>query len=103
MIFSSILLLTGSYMGFVYKSKMKYANESKNELITTILKSEFVASMGESIIKYDTSDPHKSAWDITQRRLECCGILNASDWTTVRGEIPESCCKKVNYINSNPY
>ncbi|CAH0560768.1 unnamed protein product [Brassicogethes aeneus] len=97
---STILLVTSSYVGFLFKSKLEPKNET---LLSEIKKTEFISSMGQSLVQYDKIKIHKFAWDVTQKRLECCGIFNASDWIILREKIPDSCCQMGNCTESNSY
>lgn len=48
-----------------------------------------------------SQDPGHSAVDVTQRKLQCCGVHNYTDWLKTSSPswnhpacVPESCCKK---------
>lgn len=49
--------------------------------------------MLDSMGKYSSDKGTKNVWDTYQSKMECCGVTNPIDWTTVLAKVPESCCK----------
>ncbi|CAD5207579.1 unnamed protein product [Bursaphelenchus okinawaensis] len=47
-----------------------------------------INQLTQGLENYDKSRGVAMAWDQTQRELECCGVNNSTDWSTV----PDSCC-----------
>ena len=49
--------------------------------------------MLDSMGKYTSDEGTRNVWDTYQSKMECCGVTNPIDWTTVVGKVPDSCCK----------
>ncbi|KAJ0055880.1 hypothetical protein NL108_014261, partial [Boleophthalmus pectinirostris] len=56
--------------------------------ISTWLEEDLTATLKKTIEKTDNSTSI-NFWDVTQEKMECCGVKNESDW---KGKIPKSCC-----------
>lgn len=69
-------MLVGGILGYVFRGK-----------VTETLRNE----MYGSIRSYGNYRPVTEAWDETQGRLECCGVLSYRDW---KDRIPDSCCRE---------
>ncbi|NXN77146.1 TSN3 protein, partial [Bombycilla garrulus] len=61
------------------------------------------STMGDLLHQHNwtcSQDPGNSAVDVMQRKLQCCGVHNYTDWLKVSsswyhpGCVPESCCKE---------
>lgn len=38
-------------------------------------------------------EKRRPTWDVIQKELRCCGVVNATDWYAAMGnEVPDSCC-----------
>ncbi|KAL4217389.1 cd63 antigen [Mactra antiquata] len=72
LIFIFILEIAGGIAGFVLKGKVE-------ETVEGYMK--------------DNIKNNASVWDDVQKKFECCGIHNASDWEP-RLNPPDSCCAK---------
>ncbi|XP_018579462.1 CD151 antigen [Anoplophora glabripennis] len=70
-----VTMLVGGILGYVFRGKVE----------TTLR-----IGMEGSLRDYGNYKPITEAWDITQTRLECCGIYSHKDW---QNRLPESCCK----------
>ena len=49
------------------------------------------SKMKEAMGHYGVEEDLTIAWNLAQNNLECCGVTNSDDWTSV--PIPESCYK----------
>ncbi|KFQ41299.1 Tetraspanin-3, partial [Nestor notabilis] len=69
--------------------------------------SELKSIVGHLIYQYNgtySQGPGRSAMDIVQRKMQCCGVQNYTDWLKATpaswhlpggiARVPESCCKK---------
>lgn len=62
------------------------------------IKGDLEKSMSDVFQKYDGENSESHAVDYLQSQLECCGVKNYTDWTTVpwfskNNSVPHSCCK----------
>lgn len=71
-----VTMLVGGILGYVFRAK-----------VSETLKNEMFGSMRF----YGNYHPITQAWDETQQRLECCGVVSYRDW---RDKLPDSCCKE---------
>lgn len=88
--FMLILLLvfaaevTAFVFGFIYRSRIK---------------GDLEKSMSDVFQKYDGQNAETRAVDYLQSQLQCCGVLNYTDWssrpwfTSHNNTVPHSCCK----------
>ncbi|XP_051665035.1 tetraspanin-3-like [Manacus candei] len=66
--------------------------------------SQLESAMGHLVYQHNGScsqDPGSRAVDVMQRKLQCCGVHNYTDWLKARAAswhltpcVPESCCKE---------
>ncbi|NXY58442.1 TSN3 protein, partial [Callaeas wilsoni] len=64
--------------------------------------SHLESAMGYLVHRHNwtcSQDPGNSAVDVMQRKLQCCGVHNYTDWLKVSSSywyhcVPESCCKE---------
>ncbi|NXL69354.1 TSN3 protein, partial [Leptocoma aspasia] len=65
--------------------------------------SQLESAMGYLVHQHNwtcSQDPGNSAVDVIQRKLQCCGVHNYTDWLKVSSSlyhpacVPESCCKE---------
>ncbi|XP_062503886.1 leukocyte surface antigen CD53-like [Corticium candelabrum] len=83
MCFLLVLTLTGTILGFQFKSKIE---------------SQLGDAMWKSIRKYNNTSGDKKAWDDLQEHWpKCCGVYHSFDWTNMSLPIPDSC-----HIDGNP-
>ncbi|CAH1159815.1 unnamed protein product [Phaedon cochleariae] len=80
------LLVTGSIMGIMYEKG------PNRELSSSLGNHDLNSSVYPSFLSYNSSWYAKNSWDSTQRRFECCGVYNQSDWSKNGLKIPCSCC-----------
>ncbi|XP_068422482.1 leukocyte surface antigen CD53 [Clinocottus analis] len=59
--------------------------------IASIVKEDLNKGLEKAKGESANSTDVMSEWDMVQEKLECCGVLNASDWGD---KVPKSCCLK---------
>ncbi|XP_014480572.1 PREDICTED: CD63 antigen-like isoform X2 [Dinoponera quadriceps] len=76
-----ILEIIGGTMGYVMRARVTSVAQQK---------------MLDTMTKYNSSEEIQIVWDNLQRKFDCCGTVNATDWIIkqYRG-IPMSCCDDV--------
>jgi len=73
-----LLEIIGGTMGYVMRAQ-----------VATVAKDKMIKTMP----KYNESKEIQIVWDNLQRDFECCGTINATDWTNVTDpSLPMSCC-----------
>ncbi|XP_020290327.1 CD63 antigen-like [Pseudomyrmex gracilis] len=78
-----VLEIIGGTMGYVMRSKVETIVEDK---------------MLDTMKQYNNSQEIKVIWDNIQRKFDCCGMNNPSDWinsTVQLHGLPMSCCEEV--------
>ncbi|CAI4227707.1 unnamed protein product [Auanema sp. JU1783] len=55
------------------------------------IRSGLASQLQLGLHRYNKSSGVQTAWDQTHQLFMCCGVFNASDWSSL-GAIPESCC-----------
>ena len=68
-----LFMLTAAILAYVFRDEVGDKIEQK---------------MKDSMKHYATKKPVNEAWNLAQSKLKCCGVKEASEWST----IPSSCC-----------
>ncbi|XP_023021988.1 tetraspanin-6 [Leptinotarsa decemlineata] len=97
---STILLVTGAILGFMYSLKIDL---SPSILVNSIENEHLNQSVHSSFLKINASISHKNAWDKTQRQLECCGVNSYLDWSKHGMQLPNSCCSNAVCTSNNTF
>jgi len=58
--------------------------------------------LGDSMKEYDSDSDVKLAWDKFQRKFDCCGVKNWTEWAEILSSPPDSCCKDDAAVGSCP-
>ncbi|XP_041972774.1 tetraspanin-9-like isoform X5 [Aricia agestis] len=72
-----VVMLVGGILLFVFREKV----------VGTLEREMYAAIPG-----YGARPEYTRAWDETQAKLQCCGVMSYKDWND---NIPESCCVEV--------
>lgn len=72
-------MLIGGVLGYVFRERVEHT-----------LRQEMRSSMA----LYGNRRDITMAWDMTQERLQCCGVDSWHDWNMYR-LVPESCCMEI--------
>ncbi|KAG5281024.1 hypothetical protein AALO_G00066620 [Alosa alosa] len=79
--------------GFIYMGRI---NGSLEKSMTTVFE------------KYDGQNPESRTVDLLQSQLQCCGVSNYTDWTSMpwysshNNTVPLSCCKNTTTCTGRP-
>ncbi|XP_051911636.1 tetraspanin-7-like isoform X2 [Hippocampus zosterae] len=67
-----------------------------NPWMLKLIKGTFLTTYSEAVLRYDGRSDRSVAVDDVQRKLQCCGVHNSTNWFAsdyfATGGIPVSCC-----------
>ncbi|XP_072393566.1 uncharacterized protein [Diabrotica undecimpunctata] len=99
-ILTSILVIVGSTIGFLYS--IEDAN-GETHVTNSFDLPDLNKSVSHSFQQFNSSKNHQKTWNNMQQRLECCGISNYHDWSSIGLDIPSSCCDNLNCTSKAYY
>lgn len=94
-------MLIGGVLGYVFRERVQQTMRQVRDIDSTPHKKKIFTiitihdqEMRSTMALYGSRREITQAWDLTQERLQCCGVDTWHDWNRY-GPVPESCCQEL--------